>query len=571
MRSVARWRCRLACCLLLGACGRHAPVTLRVVEGRLEATRYVSPAAYEHYLRARLLLARGSVWRAVAELKASLAYDEASPFLHCELARALRTVGQLAAARRHIDRAFELQQDFPDALLLRGDDLRDAGRANDAERAYQACLLAAPGHLTCTRRLAGLLDETGRTESAKRLLERLVHGSGGRKGRQELARLCLQRLALSCAARHYEKLAETTGDLQALVLAARIARAQGRSTRALSLLAGPKEARRQLTRYILPELLSSAAALRGEQHINELVERARLVMSMQTLARLLLEAGLPAQALALTDPEVEDQTTELHVLRALALEQLGRVDKLRDLLQHLSRRPPLSTSDTAELVRLLLRQGSGANALRLLENLARRHPKDDLVWLELARAHVSLGDPSAAVRLLRRALESSSAGFTLRLALAAALERMGRWQEAVALAREVLVAQPENAAAHNLIGFILAERGVRLGEAERAIQLAFRSEPLEPYIIDSLAWLRYAQGRVQEAHDLLQIAHRLDPQNAEIAAHLATVRAELGDPTGAITLFRRAMARCEDRGLRSRWRQQVQRLEASRVEAADLR
>ena len=61
--------------------------------------------------------------------------------------------------------------------------------------------------------------------------------------------------------------------------------------------------------------------------------------------------------------------------------------------------------------------------------------------------------------------------------------------------QEVLKRNPENAQALNYIGYVWAERGENLDEAEQMIRKAVRLNPKDGYIIDSLGWVYYMRAR----------------------------------------------------------------------------
>ena len=63
----------------------------------------------------------------------------------------------------------------------------------------------------------------------------------------------------------------------------------------------------------------------------------------------------------------------------------------------------------------------------------------------------------------------------------------------------VILIDPKNAEAYNYAGYMFAEKGIRLDEAERLIQKALELEPENGYYIDSLGWAYYQQGRYTDA------------------------------------------------------------------------
>ncbi len=88
--------------------------------------------------------------------------------------------------------------------------------------------------------------------------------------------------------------------------------------------------------------------------------------------------------------------------------------------------------------------------------------------------------------------------------------------------RRVLVADPDNVAALNALGYTLADRTTRYTEALQLIDRARVAEPGQAAIIDSYGWVLYRLGRTDEALAQLRRAFALQ-KDPEIAAHLGEV------------------------------------------------
>ena len=71
-------------------------------------------------------------------------------------------------------------------------------------------------------------------------------------------------------------------------------------------------------------------------------------------------------------------------------------------------------------------------------------------------------------------------------------------------------------------GYSWTERNIRLPEARDLIAKALSLTPEDPFIMDSMGWVLYRQGKLPEALKTLEQAYRIkaDP---EIAAHLGEV------------------------------------------------
>jgi Flp pilus assembly protein TadD len=110
------------------------------------------------------------------------------------------------------------------------------------------------------------------------------------------------------------------------------------------------------------------------------------------------------------------------------------------------------------------------------------------------------------------------------------------------LLRKVIALAPDNAGAYNALGYSFAERNINLPEARKLIEQALALRPGDAYIVDSLAWVAFREGKLDEARQLLTQAYA-SRQDAEIAAHLGEVLWLQGDRDGAQKVWREAAAR----------------------------
>ena len=88
--------------------------------------------------------------------------------------------------------------------------------------------------------------------------------------------------------------------------------------------------------------------------------------------------------------------------------------------------------------------------------------------------------------------------------------------------RYIIQREPEHAMALNALGYTLADRTTRYEEARELIEKAHQLNPDDPAILDSLGWVNYRQGNLDEAERLLRQALEKFPDH-EVAAHLGEV------------------------------------------------
>jgi len=105
--------------------------------------------------------------------------------------------------------------------------------------------------------------------------------------------------------------------------------------------------------------------------------------------------------------------------------------------------------------------------------------------------------------------------------------------------------QPDNAHALNALGYHLADNNRELDKAEGLLIKANELLPNDPAIMDSLGWLFYRQGKLDEAIELLQQAFVLLP-DSEIAAHLGEALWLSGREQEATDVIQNALANDPD-------------------------
>ena len=106
--------------------------------------------------------------------------------------------------------------------------------------------------------------------------------------------------------------------------------------------------------------------------------------------------------------------------------------------------------------------------------------------------------------------------------------------------RAILEQDPDHAQALNALGYTLADRTDRYQEAYTYIRKALELKPEDFYILDSMGWVLYRMGRLDEAIDYLRRALK-ERQDPEIAAHLGEVLWVNGDKAAAREIWDAAL------------------------------
>ena len=85
---------------------------------------------------------------------------------------------------------------------------------------------------------------------------------------------------------------------------------------------------------------------------------------------------------------------------------------------------------------------------------------------------------------------------------------------------KAITLQPDDASVLNFVGYSALERRKDVERSLARIEAAWRQEPKNASITDSLGWAYFLTGRTDDAVKLLEKAQRGEPGNAVIVEHL---------------------------------------------------
>ena len=185
----------------------------------------------------------------------------------------------------------------------------------------------------------------------------------------------------------------------------------------------------------------------------------------------------------------EDRT--LHIEHASLLADLGKNDQA-----------------IAEVKKLMDGKSDRETDMTLAEIYGKAHKFDDAgKALDAAEKLSTTDEDKSKVWFMRGAMD----------------ERMKKIDLAEAEFRKVLKADPENANALNYIGYMLADRNLRLPESLDMITKALELEPENGAYLDSLGWVYFRMGRLADAEENLRRAVAKTPGDPTVHDHIAQV------------------------------------------------
>jgi tetratricopeptide (TPR) repeat protein len=144
-----------------------------------------------------------------------------------------------------------------------------------------------------------------------------------------------------------------------------------------------------------------------------------------------------------------------------------------------------------------------------------------------------------AFELLDESLQANPDNPELIYDQAMAAEKIDRIEVMETSLRKLIGMRPDYAHAYNALGYSLADRNLRLDEAQVLIEKALELSPEDPHIIDSMGWVLYRKGNLEKAIEWLEKAWAVRPE-VDVAAHLGEVLWKAGKSAEARKIWQDA-------------------------------
>ncbi len=174
-------------------------------------------------------------------------------------------------------------------------------------------------------------------------------------------------------------------------------------------------------------------------------------------------------------------------------------------------------------------------AFAMAKGLLNNTPADLTVWESMAQMNIRLKRWKDAEENLNKAepLATKKEDKVYLLFLRGEwAERQKHIEPAERYFRQALALDPDNAMTLNYLGYMLADRGMKLPEALKLIQKAVNQQPANAAYLDSLGWVYYKMGDYELAETNLRSAVERDQTDGTVHMHLG----DLYEKTGRIRL-----------------------------------
>ena len=301
----------------------------------------------------------------------------------------------------------------------------------------------------------------------------------------------------------------------------------------------------RLLRYSLAQLLVQN---------NKLVEAAlefedimqREPMDFETLYSLVL-INLELEEYTKAEPQLRELISAGHRLNeanyylAIILEDRNQIEEALDRYQQIGIQSNAFLTAQRQIMRLLIQLERFDDAENLTRRLADSDPRlAPLIPALQAEALANADHNSRALTVLNQALTRFHDDIDLLFARALIAERFDDMAMIEQDLRRIIDLDPQNGRALNHLGYAMTLRTDRFAEAMELIERALAITPDDPAIIDSLGWVQYKLGLLEESIANLRRAFELFPDH-EVAAHLGEVLWVNGEQDEAMSVWQTSL------------------------------
>ncbi len=196
---------------------------------------------------------------------------------------------------------------------------------------------------------------------------------------------------------------------------------------------------------------------------------------------------------------------------------------------------------------LLADMGKTQQAIAALKPLLTGE-KDRELYLGMAQIYEKgkqFDDMAKALDQAETLAETNQDKETIYFMRGAMYERLKKYDAAEAEFRRVLDVNPQSAGAMNYLGYMLADRNIRLEEAYKLIHKALELDPQNGAYLDSMGWVYFRMNRLDDAESNLRQALERISTDPTVHDHLGDVYFKQGKIKEAISQWQNSLKEWE--------------------------
>jgi tetratricopeptide (TPR) repeat protein len=449
----------------------------------------------------------------------------------------LANLAEIYIQQGAFDQAVEALSKIPESemssqlLGMLGYSYSQTQQFDKAINTYEKALAQEPDNTNLRRYYADALLSAGKNTAARAELQKVLKSEPeDGLSYKRLAMLDREEGRFDDARRELEKAKSLSpDDLEIPFQQAQLESTVGNNDKALEILKGlVKQSERPGGQYTVPEANNRALFL----------ERLGLVYRDQQKYPQAMDTFKQIQALG----PLQGPRAEMLIIETLRIQH--QPDKAMAEAEGAAKTYP-KDQDLAILYATMLGEGGHVDeAVAKLQPFLTGRPLDRGVYISIAQIYLQAKRFDAAEQAVQKALDLSPNPEDQEYALfvqGSIFERQKKYDQAEETFKKVLSVNPLNSSASNYLGYMLADRGVRLEESVKYIQKALELEPDNGAYLDSLGWAYFKMGRYDLAETPLEKAASKIQNDPTIHEHLGNLYLRMGKTAMAQEEWQRAL------------------------------
>jgi tetratricopeptide (TPR) repeat protein len=253
------------------------------------------------------------------------------------------------------------------------------------------------------------------------------------------------------------------------------------------------------------------------------------------------EGNYPAAAKQFKNALDKRPDSQTHYYLGLSLEGQKKDDQALQQYQTIKASSPLYAEAQLRIADIEFRQHKDDAAIKRTKSVLAAHPDSSQAYLLLSMIRLAREEYRLLLDETAPAMKLKVVPTRLLFNRAVAFDHFKQYDALEKSLRTLLASHPDDSEALNFLGYSLADRGVRLDEAERLIKHALRIKPNDGYYLDSLAWTYFKQGKYAKAIKVQTRAVGIIKKDAVMHEHLGDMYWKHGDHAKARAMWKEAI------------------------------
>ncbi len=541
----------------------------RAVQECQEAIKLDPESSAPHFLLGRIYSTLRTTDQAQV-LDQAIDEFERTVELEPDHSQALYDLGRLHLAKKNyqktveiLDRFIRLQPWFPQAYLLKARAHIELNQVREAIESLESSIAYDETNLENLKLLGNLYEQTGQREEARSLYSKSLDSTTDPDIRFRLALLLTDQNQFVEAISILQELVEDfPKNVRINISLARALRGNNKYADAAEVI--KKGLEDDPNHYRLNYELAELMALLGERQeaIEHFLHLRDMSESDQRINAIDINLALLYQRTKQFDKAVElfrtvirkNPDDEIAKLRLVyALKDAGQLQEALTLSEQLLKgsiaqtyeEQPNKTYLVVAHAQMLSADNQLEKAVALLNNQIAQSSSPEELFLAASQLYTDHENHQEAERMVREGMFRFPDSEKMQFQLGAVYEEQGKLEETEAVFQSILKKHPHHAGVLNYLGYMLADRGLRLLEALDYINKAVEIEPHNGAYLDSLGWVYFKLNQLELAETNLLLALGVNDSDPTIYDHLGDLYSKLKQYDRARTYYRHSISLAE--------------------------